>query len=317
MKMKVPQFTSHGMSRRDILKLSAAAGCAGLLPRWAISAEDSTTMLKRRIPSSGEELPALGLGTSQVFDVGTATAERAPLREVLRILVESGASVVDSSPMYGRSEGVVGDLTADMKMQNKIFYATKVWTRGKEEGIRQMEQSLARFQVDRIDLMQVHNLTDTATHLATLRDWKEAGRIRYLGVTHYQSGAYDDLMRVIRNERLDFVQFNYSPLEAEAEEALLPLAADEGVAVIANEPFDSGRAFSLTRGKPLPPWAADFDCASWAQFFLKYILGHPAVTCAIPGTSDPEHARDNLQAGFGRLPDEKTRVRMRAYLRDL
>lgn len=274
-------------------------------------------MLKRRIPSSGEELPAVGLGTSQVFDVGASTDARAPLSEVLQILVDSGASVVDSSPMYGRSEGVVGDLTADMNIQQKIFYATKVWTRGREAGVQQMEQSMARFKVDRIDLMQVHNLVDTQTHLATLRDWKEAGRIRYLGVTHYQSGAYDDLMRVIRNEKLDFVQFNYSPLEPEAEDELLPFAADQGVAVLVNEPFDSGRAFSLTRGKSLPPWVAEFDCASWAQFFLKYILGHPAVTCAIPGTSDPGHARDNLQAGMGRLPDEKTRQRMRQYLRDL
>ncbi|MGH8496215.1 MAG: aldo/keto reductase [Gammaproteobacteria bacterium] len=314
---KASPYTTHGVSRRDILKLSAATGVAGLFPRWAIAMEGSKTMLKRRIPSSGEELPAIGLGTSQVFDVGTSAGERAPLREVLRILVDSGASVVDSSPMYGRSEGVVGDLTADLDLQEKIFYATKVWTRGKEAGIRQMEQSMDRFKLDRIDLMQVHNLLDTQTHLATLREWRDAGRIRYLGVTHYEKGAYDDLMRVIRKEKLDFVQFNYSPLEAESEDELLPLAADRGVAVIVNEPFDSGRAFSLTRGKELPPWAAEFDCESWAQFFLKYILGHPAVTCAIPGTSDPEHARDNLQAGVGRLPDEKTRQRMREYLRDL
>jgi len=307
----------HELSRRDVLKLGAGAALAAAMPRIAISAQGTETMIKRPIPSSGELLPVIGLGTSDTFDVGGSAEERLPLRGVLQLMIESGASVIDSSPMYGRSEGVIGDLTSDMGIQDEIFYATKVWTRGREDGIEQMEQSFARFKVDVIDLIQVHNLIDTDTHLDTLDGWKEDGRIRYTGITHYQESAYDALMSVMRGRKIDFVQFNYSPLNTDAEKELLPLAADRGVATLINRPFLDGQAFSLTRGKELPPWAEEFDCKSWAQYFLKYIVGHPAVTCVIPGTSDPRHARDNFAAGHGRLPDEKMRKRMRDYLRDL
>jgi diketogulonate reductase-like aldo/keto reductase len=307
----------HGLSRRDVLKLGAGAAFVAAMPRIAIPAQGTATMIKRPIPSSGELLPVVGLGTSDTFDVGDSAEERLPLRGVLQLMIENGASVIDSSPMYGRSEGVIGDLTSDMGIQDEIFYATKVWTRGREDGIEQMEQSFARFKVDVIDLVQVHNLIDTDTHLDTLDDWKKAGRIRYTGITHYQESAYDGLMRVMRGRKIDFVQFNYSPLNTDAEKELLPLAADRGVATLINRPFLDGQAFSLTRGKELPPWAEEFDCESWAQFFLKYIVGHPAVTCVIPGTSDPRHARDNFAAGHGRLPDEKMRKRMRDYLREL
>jgi diketogulonate reductase-like aldo/keto reductase len=271
-------------------------------------------ILKRPIPGSREMLPAVGVGTWQTFDVGANAPERSELKEVLRLLVEGGGSVIDSSPMYGRAEGVVGDLSAELKLREKLFFATKVWTSGRESGIRQMETSFRLMRTQRMDLMQVHNLQDVAVHAKTLREWKEAGRIRYVGITHYHSGAYAELERLVKTREWDFVQFNYSMAEREAERRLLPLCADSGVAVIANRPFSTGSLFPRVKGKELPAWAAEFDCASWAQFFLKYILSHPAVTCAIPGTRRTAHLRDNLQAGRGRLPDGKTRRRMVEYL---
>ena len=267
-------------------------------------------MLHRTIPTSGEPLPAVGLGTWQTFDVGGSEEERAPLREVLRLLVEHGGTVVDSSPMYGRSEAVVGDLVAELGSGEELFFATKVWTRGREEGIRQMETSLGRMRAEPMDLMQVHNLLDVDRHLGTLRAWKAEGRIRYLGVTHYQASAHADLERLIRRERLDFVQVNYSMAEPEAEERLLQVAADHGTAVVVNRPFAEGALFRRVRGRELPDWASELDCASWGQFFLKYILAAPQVTCVIPGTGDPEHVVDNLGAGVGRLPDARLKARM-------
>jgi diketogulonate reductase-like aldo/keto reductase len=219
--------------------------------------------------------------------------------------------------MYGQAERVVGDLTAELRLREKLFFATKVWTRGRDSGIRQMEDSFRLMRTQRMDLMQVHNLQDVSIHARTLREWKAAGRIRYVGVTHYHSGAYGELEQLVRSREWDFAQFNYSMAEREAEARLLPACAEAGVAVIANRPFSMGGLFPRVKGKPLPAWAAEFDCGSWAQFFLKYILSHPAVTCAIPGTSRVAHLRDNLQGGAGRLPDAKTRRRMVEYLEQL
>ena len=299
-------------ARRRVLQL--AAGCAIAAMNKKKARAQSTDMLKRPIPRSGEMLPAVGLGTWQTFDVGADAPERAELREVLRLLAAGGGAVVDSSPMYGEAERVVGDLTAELKLRDKLFFATKVWTRGRDAGIRQMESSFRLMRTRRMDLTQVHNLEDLAVHAMTLREWKDAGRIRYIGITHYHAGAHGELERLVRTREWDFVQFNYSMAEREAEVRLLPACAEAGVAVIANRPFSMGGLFPRVKGKPLPAWAAEFDCASWAQFFLKYILSHPAVTCTIPGTRRAAHLKDNLQAGAGRLPDAKARRRMVEYL---
>jgi diketogulonate reductase-like aldo/keto reductase len=275
---------------------------------------DASGLIERAIPSTGEQIPAVGLGTWRTFDVGASRAERDPLKDVLGRFVALGGRVIDSSPMYGAAESVVGDLAAELAIGDKLFLATKVWTTGRDAGIAQMETSLRRLRVRRLDLMQIHNLLDWRTHLATLRAWKDAGRIRYLGVTHYTSSAYDELERVLRSEPLDWVQVNYSLGEREAERRILPTARERGVAVLVNRPFSEGGLFQRVRGRPLPAWAAEFDCASWAQFFLKWILAHPSVTCVIPGTSRPEHVVDNLGAGHGRLPDSATRERMTALI---
>jgi aryl-alcohol dehydrogenase-like predicted oxidoreductase len=310
--------TPHQPLRRRLLKL--IGGIAALLAMrepGPAAAAVSAEMLKRPIPRSGEHLPAVGLGTWQTFDVGPADPARAELKEVLRQLAALGGSVVDSSPMYGESERVVGDLSAELGIRDRLFLATKVWTSGRESGIRQMEESFRLMRTKRMDLMQVHNLLDLGTHLKTLREWKAAGKIRYLGITHYHSGAYAELERLIKTKEYDFVQFNYSMDEREAEARLLPLCADSGTAVLVNRPFSQAGLFGKVRGRPLPPWAKDFDCASWAQFFLKYILAHPAVTCVIPGTRRVAHLKDNLQAGAGRLPDAAMRRRMVEYLHSL
>jgi len=266
-------------------------------------------MTTRAIPSSGERIPVIGLGTWQTFDVDGTPA---PLREVMRSFAAAGGRVIDSSPMYGRAEEVVGALVADLDVQ--MFLATKVWTRGRAEGIAELERSMQRMRTDRLDLVQVHNLLDVETHLPTLREWKAAGRIRYLGITHYQSSAFADMERLLRSEALDFVQLPYSVGVREAEKRLLPAAADTGAAVLVMRPFEEGALFRRVRGRPLPQWAAEIDCTSWAQVFLKWILGHPAVTCPIPATSDPEHLHDNVAAGRGRVPDETLRRRIVAEL---
>lgn len=298
--------------RRRALRL--IAGCGTLAFMGQEAGAQSTTMLKRPIPRSGEPLPVVGVGTWQTFDVGPKAPERAELKEVLRLLVESGGSVVDSSPMYGRSEGVVGDLVAELGLREKLFYATKVWTSGREAGVRQMEASFRLMRAQRMDLMQVHNLLDLDVHAKTLREWKAAGRIRYIGITHYHDGAHAELERIVRTRQWDFVQFNYSMAEREAEARLLPACADSGTAVLVNRPFSQGHLFPRVKGKPLPAWAAEFDCTSWAQFFLKYLLSHPAVTCVIPGTRRVDHLNDNVRAGMGRLPDAAMRRRMVEHL---
>lgn len=267
-------------------------------------------MAARKIPSSGETLPVIGLGSWQTFDVGGAAGERAPLAGVLEAFADLGGTLVDSSPMYGRSEAVIGDLAAGLGLRDRLFLATKVWTSGREAGIRQMETSLARMKAGKMDLMQVHNLLDAEQHLETLADWKASGRIRYLGVTHYSASAHAAVAKVMETRPLDFVQINYSAGEREAEKRILPLALERGIAVIANRPFSGGDLFRRLRGKPLPAWAPDIDCSSWAQILLKFAVSHPAVTCAIPATSRLDHLRDNMGAGRGRMPDAKLRERM-------
>lgn len=274
-------------------------------------------IVRKPIPRSGELLPAVGLGTWQTFDVGAAKTARAPLRSVLQEFVGAGGSVIDSSPMYGSSETVTGDLAQELGLDKKLFLATKVWTSGRDAGVRQMEESYRRLRTRRMDLLQVHNLVDYRTHLATLRQWKEQGRVRYIGVTHYTASAYDALAEVIAQEDLDFVQLNYSLAEREAEKRLLPLAMDKRLAVLVNRPFAEGKLFRSVRGKALPPWSKEIGCATWAQFFLKFIISHAAVTCAIPATSKVEHLRDNMAAIIGVLPEQQMRQRMAQYFRDL
>jgi diketogulonate reductase-like aldo/keto reductase len=294
------------LTRRAVLGLMAAAAGAG-----AARAGAAPSLLQRSIPSSGEAIPAVGLGTWRTFDVGDGRA-RAPLKDVLARFVELGGRVLDSSPMYGAAESVAGDLAAELAVADRLFWATKVWTSGREAGIRQMEQSLKRLRVARLDLMQIHNLLDWRTHLRTLREWKQAGRVRYIGVTHYTAGAYDELERVLRAEPLDFVQVNYSLGERDADRRILPLARERGVAVLVNRPFSEGGLFQRVRGAPLPAWAAELGCESWAQVFLKWILAHPAVTCVIPATSRVQHLVENMKAGTGVLPDAAARERIGA-----
>jgi diketogulonate reductase-like aldo/keto reductase len=300
------------MTRRDFLRamLGAATAITGDIVMAA-------TAIKKPIPKTGELLPAIGLGTWQSFDVGTNAAARAPVREVLSEFVRLGGSVIDSSPMYGKSETVAGDLAAEMAVRDKLFIATKVWTSGRDAGVRQMNESFERLRAQQMDLMQVHNLVDYRVHLRTLRQWKDQGRVRYLGVTHYTASAHDELARVLAAEELDFVQVNYSLAEREAENRLLSLAADRRIAVLANRPLAAGSLFTKVRGKPLPAWADEIGCQSWAQFFLKFVVSHPAVTCAIPATSKPAHLVDNMQAGFGPLADAKTRQRMARHVAEL
>ena len=274
-------------------------------------------MLSKPIPSTGEPLPVVGVGTWQTFDAGADAARRAELREVLKVLAAAGARVIDSSPMYGSSEAVAGDLIHELGLRERLFLATKVWTRGREEGVRQMEESFRRLRVERMDLMQVHNLTDVQVQTKNILELKNRNRVRYIGITHYTSSAYAEVERTLKGERYDFLQINYSLGEREAEKRLLPLAQDMKAAVLINRPFAEGALFRKVKGKPLPPWAAELGAQSWAQYFLKWIVSHPAVTCAIPGTAKPEHMLDNLAAASGALPDAAARKKMQAYFESL
>jgi diketogulonate reductase-like aldo/keto reductase len=305
------------ISRRRFLHTLASLSALSLPLAPTLLHGRENVIRKRTIPSTGERIASVGLGTYQTFDVGSDRAIRDRLAEVLTRFAEMGGQVVDSSPMYGNAETVVGDLAATTNTQDKLFYATKVWTQGEQQGIREMQTSMQRMRVKSMDLMQVHNLVDWKTHLRTLYEWKEQQRIRYLGITHYLTSAFDDMERIIKKETLDFIQIPYNILNTDAEARLLPLAKDRGVAVIVNVPFAQGGLFRHVRNKPLPSWAAEFDCNSWAQFFLKFILSHPAVTCPIPATSKPKHLVDNMGAGFGALPGAKTREKMKTLMRDL
>ncbi|HEY0766619.1 MAG TPA: aldo/keto reductase [Steroidobacteraceae bacterium] len=297
------------MNRRELLAGGANVMAAAALSSRAGAANPGDGLILRKIPSSGEELAVIGLGTSRTFEVGESSAERAPLKDVLEAFFASGGRgrLIDTSPMYSSAERVLGELMMP-DMHQKAFLATKVWTRGERSGIEQMTHSAHLLAGGaRLDLIQVHNLLDLDTQLKTLRKWKDAGRVRYVGVTHYTVGAHAELARVLTREKLDFVQFNYSPVTRAAEKQLLPLAAQRGVAVLVNRPFEDGALFQAVRGKPLPAWAADVQAASWGQLALKFIAAHPAVTCIIPATGKLAHLKDNLGGGRGRLPDARQR----------
>ena len=295
--------------RRRALKYLATVGATAFLP-MTTPAQPNKHLIKRAIPKSGDMLPVVGIGTYDTFNVGPTAPERAELKQVLLEFSALGGSVIDSSPMYGEAERVVGDLSSELNNRDQYFFATKVWTSGRQSGVRQMEQSLKLMRTTRMDLMQIHNLQDLDTHTQTLREWKASGKIRHMGITHYHAGAHAELEKLVKTKTYDTVQFNYSMAEREAETRLLPACLDAGVAVIVNRPFAQANLFSRVKGKPLPAWAGEFDCASWAQFFLKYLLGHPAVTCVIPGTRRVAHLTDNMQAGMGALPDAAIRRRM-------
>ena len=310
-------MTQPTLSRGAFLKLMSAAGLAAAMLGMPEATAAKPSMRTKPIPKSGEALPVIGLGTWLGFDVGGSEDERTPLRNVLKNLFAGGGTVIDSSPMYGNAEAVAGDLLKDIHTHSKSFLATKVWTSGKQGGVEQMAQSFRYMRTDVMDLMQIHNLLDWTTHLKTLRQMKEAGKIRYIGITHYTSSALDELAAVIESEPIDFVQMAYSIGVRDAEDRLLPVAAKKGVAVLVNRPYEGGDLFGPVRGKKLPPWAEEFDCTSWGQFFLKFILSHPAVSCVIPGTSKPHHMLDNLGAGYGRLPDQAQRAKMLTLFKDL
>lgn len=318
------------VSRRALLRAAFGATAALLLRRPSLSglARSVPELRARPIPSSGELIPVVGLGSADTFNVGDSEEERAPLREVLRLFHELGGRVFDTAPTYGTSEAVAGALARELDIADDLFFATKlstpipfdspVWTQWRiEEGRKQEEASLSAWDRQVIDLHQVHNLEGLGVHLPALREAREDGRVRYLGVTAATAGQYPDLERIMRAEELDFIQVNYSLGEREAAERILPLARDRGMAVIVNKPFNGGVLFGGVRGRDLPEWAADFDCASWGQFFLKYSLAHPAVTSIIPATSNPEHLVDNMGAGVGELSDETTRRRMERFFDSL
>jgi aryl-alcohol dehydrogenase-like predicted oxidoreductase len=298
-----------GMTRRRFLAASAAGLAAAARARSAPPA-GGAGMLARKIPRSGEAIPAVGLGTWRTFDVGASAAERAPRLEVLERFLAAGGRVIDSSPMYGQAEVVVGELLAALGPAEAPFLATKVWTRGRPAGEAQLRESLRRLRTQRIDLMQVHNLLDWQEHLPAMREWKAAERVRYLGITHYSAGAFEEMERILRTEALDFVQLPYSVATRAAEERLLPAAAETGTAVLVMRPFEEGELFRAVKGRPLPAWAKELGASAWSQVFLKWILAHPAVTAVIPATAKPGHVAENVKAGIGPLPDEALRKRV-------
>lgn len=303
------------VGRRTAIKAGLAFGAAMLLPPDKLFAQ-AQSLIQKKIPSSGEGIPIIGLGTARRYEEVRSDGEKIPLRETLRQFKQLGAKVIDSSPSYGTAEAVVGELVDGLKIRDSLFLATKVSLRniGRDEGIAQIEQSFKKLRTGKIDLIAVHNLRDTDTQLRTLRAMKQAGRIRYVGITTSFDNQYGEFEQTMKKESLDFIQVDYALDNRDAAERILPLAADRGMAAMINLPFGRGRLFSAVQGKKLPEWAEEFDCASWAQFFLKYIVSHPAVTCAVPGMARAEYVLDNLAAARGRLPDAATRRRMEQFI---
>jgi aryl-alcohol dehydrogenase-like predicted oxidoreductase len=303
------------ISRRNFLKAGIAAGAAMIVPHTPQAAQNGA-LLQKKIPSTGESIPIIGIGTARRYEEIKTEAEKVPLRETIQRFVQLGGRVIDSSPSYGTAESVVGELVDALRVRDSLFIATKVSLRdlGREAGLKQIEQSFKRLRTDRIDLIAVHNLRDTETQLHTLREMKQAGRIRYVGITTSFENQYGEFEKTINKEKLDFIQVDYALDNRNAGDRIIPAAADRGVAVMINLPFGRGRLFNAVQGKQLPDWAAAFDCASWAQFFLKYIVSHPAVTCAVPGMAKAEYVVDNLDAARGRLPDAAMRRRMEAFI---
>jgi diketogulonate reductase-like aldo/keto reductase len=304
-------------SRRKIMQLYGTMGLGLMAVPSLLSFNSTQKMTFRRIPSSGEQLPIIGLGTWQTFDAGNASEELKVLKQVLMEMNRLGGKVIDSSPMYGSSEAVVGQLTSELGEGADFFYATKVWTSGKEAGIQQMNRSFKRMRRNTMDLMQIHNLVDWKTHIKTLKQWKEQGKIRYWGITHYLDSAHDTLEKVIQQEKPDFVQFNYSIRSRHAERSLFNTIQKNETAALINQPYESGSLFGLVKGKTLPIWCESYAIKSWGQYFLKFILSNEPVTCVIPGTSNPKHVVDNMMAGYGPMPDAATRDKMADYLKSL
>ena len=307
------------MDRRSFLKLAATTGAGAILPSGMPGIVDAsnTGVLVKSIPSSGERIPVLGMGSWITFNVGNDGAARAVRVEVMKAFFAAGGGVVDSSPMYGSSEDVIGHCLSKLQASDQVFAATKVWTRTKRLGMMQMETSARFWRRSSFDLMQVHNLVDWQTHLETLGDWKDSGRIRYIGVTTSHGRRHSRLVKIMNSRPLDFVQFTYNIEDREAEQRLLPLAADRGMAVIINRPFQRGALIDRLNGKPLPDFAAEIGCRTWPQYLLKFIVSHPAVTCAIPATSNPAHMRENMIAARGILPDAQMRQRMADYVQTI
>jgi diketogulonate reductase-like aldo/keto reductase len=293
-----------------------AFGAAFYLGQGRASAA-SPSLLTKAIPATGERLPVIGMGSWLTFDVGDDRGARAERREVLQVFFDGGGAVIDSSPMYGSSEEVIGYCLERVANKKALFSATKVWTLFQSRGVRQMKKSERLWGADRFDLMQIHNLLDWEVHLETLIDWKAQGRLRYIGITTSHGRRHDAFEKVMAGQPLDFVQFTYNILDREAERRLLPLAAERGLAVIVNRPFRQGALFDHFEHRPLPDWAREFDCVNWAQFFLKFIVSHPSVTCAIPATTRVDHMRENMGAATGRLPDPELRERMIRYVEEL
>ncbi|MBV2122316.1 MAG: aldo/keto reductase [Candidatus Thiodiazotropha sp. (ex Ctena orbiculata)] len=308
--------TDIHLSRRTLLKSIAGIGGCLLLPSNGLLANPAT-IIKKPIPASGELLPVIGMGTSRTFDSAGDPSQTEKLAKVLSLFFQNGGTLIDSSPMYGSSEAVLGQLLETEDKKSELFAATKVWTSGKDSGIRQMENSRKLWRVGQFDLMQIHNLVDWQTHLETLKEMKASGKIRYIGITTSHGRDHDELLQALTQHDFDFVQLSYNIANREVEQRLLPLAKERGTAVIANRPFARGSLFRQTRGKTLPEWTKTFDCHSWGQFFLKYTISHPAVTCAIPATSKSHHMIDNMGACYGSLPDESTRQRMSEYFKSL
>ncbi len=303
------------LSRRSVIKSGLAMGTSLLLlPRQ--TAAQSQPLIQKKIPSSGEAIPIIGIGTARRYEDVKNDAEKVPLRETIRQFQVLGGKVIDSSPSYGTAEAVVGELVEGLKIRDSLFLATKVSLRkgGRDEGVAQIEASFKRYRTNKIDLLAVHNLLDTDTQLKTIRDLKAAGRVRYVGITTSFDNQYRDFEQVMKKETLDFIQVDYALDNRDAGDRLIPLAGDRGMAVMINLPFGRGRLFSAVQGKKLPEWSSEFDCASWAQFLLKYIVSHPAITCAVPGMARPEYVVDNLGAARGRLPDAATRKRMEQFI---
>ena len=301
--------------RREFLRAGLAAGAALLLPPRETLGQ-SAPLLQKKIPSSGEMIPIIGLGTARRYEEVTTAAEKVPLRETILKFKEVGLKVIDSSPSYGTAEAVVGEIVDGLKIRDSLFLATKVSLReiGREQGIAQIEQSFKKLRTNKIDLIAVHNLRDTQVQLRTLREMKQAGRIRYVGITTSFDNQYGEFERTMKNETLDFIQVDYALDNRDAGDRIIPLAADRGMAVMINLPFGRGRLFNAVQGKKLPEWAGGFDCASWAQFFLKYIVSHPAITCTLPGMVKAEYVTDNVGAARGRLPDAAMRRRMEQFI---
>ena len=308
------------LSRRDLVKIGAGASAAvalGVRPALGRGPERPFDLITRPVPSTGEEIPVVGIGTARRYDVAASGADIDPLRETLATFRKLGGTLIDTAPSYGNAEVVVGDLVSELGFRDDLFIATKVRKEGRDEGNAEIASSFERLQTDRFDLLQVHNLVGIDTQLPTLRELKDAGRVRYIGMSTSSGRQYEAFADVMRREDMDFIQVNYSLASRDAADVILPLAADRGMAVLANVPFGRGRLFDTVGERPLPDWAGEFDCESWGQFFLKYIVGHPAVTCVIPGTAKPHYATDNMGAAMGRLPDAAMRAKMEEFFDSL